>query len=313
MNAIPAIGVGRANHKYLQLSLHSKSAFLRDRIRLARQSGRVPPEIIQRIENHLNAVAQENDPAGQWNSYELAFESYLPLASEEDLLGDFLGLRTKTYRLDQHSQEVWSKEKLQQMEFDIRNGQVSSTLREEVVTLARAIHECDFHRRRSAEAKSKLIRMTFYVNAFLCVLAIACLTIIEILHVAVKAPWPMVVAGLFGAIGALVTSSFHLREHFYGNDIQVDRASLFFRAALGAIAAVIVTLFLQLPLVDFPFLHADHTESGALSPAALYVFGFVSGLAVQALFGTFEKRRVKDPTTTKRSEDGDEAFAKQGS
>jgi hypothetical protein len=306
MNTIPAIGVGRTNHKYFQLSLHSKSASLRDKIKLARQAGQVPPETIQRIENHLNAVSQENDPVGQWNSYELAFESYLPLASQEDLLGGFLGLRARAHRLDPHSQEVWSKEKLRQIEEDIRSGQVSSTLREEVATLARAIHECGLRRRRSAEAKSRLVRMTFYINAFLCVLAIASLTTLEVLHVAVKAPWPMVVAGLFGAIGALVSGAFHLREHFYGNDIRADKASLFFRGAFGAIAAVIVTLFLQLRMIDFPFLH---TESGSLSPAALYFFGFASGLGVQALVGAFEKVKPKNSAVETPYED--EALAKQ--
>jgi hypothetical protein len=48
------------------------------------------------------------------------------------------------------------------------------------------------------------------------------------------------------------------------DDVQYEQAGMFFRAAVGALAAVIVTLFLQLRVFDFPFLHtgaADTTSS----------------------------------------------------
>lgn len=74
------------------------------------------------------------------------------------------------------------------------------------------------------------------------------------------------------------------------------------RGVLGATAAVTVALLLQLRVVDFPFLHAGGAENSSMSVAALYVFGFMSGLAVQRYFGKFERTRIKDRATGKTSE-----------
>ena len=305
MSSISAVGIGRTNQNDVQLSLHSKSQFLREKIKLARQAGRMPPEVFQRIESHLSAISQENNPVGQWNTYELAYESYIPLALPDDLLSVFLLLRARAHRLDEHSQEIWSREKLSQIEDNIRSGQVSSTLRSEVTTLARAIHECGIRRKQDTEAKSKLVRTALCVSAFLCVLAVSLLTVLEFRHIAVPNPWLLVATGLLGAIGALVSVIAQLRgQRLEGHDLREDKANLFLRGAFGATAAVTIALFLQLRVIVFPFLHGSRTENGSLSAAALYLFGFLSGLAVQPLFGAFEKKRTKSLASRKADEVG---------
>jgi hypothetical protein len=290
----PALGVRKLKLSDDQLNLSSRSQFLRDKIKLIRQAGKAPAETVHQIESHLNAVTQESNPIGQWNSYELAYEGYIPLAEQEDLLGLILDLRSRVDVLDERHQEVWSGPKLAQMEQDVRLRYADSNLRVEIASLARAIHECGVRKRHDTEVRSRLIRRALYFAAFLCVVVICSLLAIEIRKIPADSPWQLMVTAAFGGIGALVVATTRLRQrHLVGNDLQADQASLLFRGAFGALLAVVVALVLQLRIIDFPSLHLDHSERSPLSPAAFYVFGFASGLAEEAIFNFLERRRAK--------------------
>jgi hypothetical protein len=308
MSSISAVGVGRTDEHYFQLSLHSQSQLLREKIKEVRTTGTVAPETIQRIESHLSAMSQEKNPVGQWNSYELAYENFIPIASRDDLLGVFLRLRARTHRLDEHSQKVWPKEKIAQIEEDIRSGEITSSLRAEIVTLVRTVHECGLRRKRESEARSRIVRLAFFVSAFLSIVALILVIWVDFLKTEASSPWLMVLTGIFGAIGGLLSETVQLRSRrLEGSDLQTDGADLLFRGALGAIAAVVVGLFLRLRIVDFPFLHGGtiplldlgSPESGTLAPAAFYFFGFASGITVQLFFRTTRGNRNKDSTVEK--------------
>jgi hypothetical protein len=308
MSSISAVGVGRTDQHYFQLSLHSQSQLLREKMKEARTTGTVAPETIQRIESHLNAMSQEKNPVGQWNSYELAYENFIPIASCDDLLGVFLRLRARTHRLDEHSQKVWSKEKIAQIEEDIRSGEITSSLRAEIVTLVRTVHECGLRRKRESEARSRVVRVAFLVNAFLSILAFIVVIWLDFRKTEASSSWTIVVTGIFGAVGGLLSETVHLRSRrLEGSAIQTDGADLLFRGALGAIAAVVVGLFLRLRIVDFPFLHGGTipfldlgtSASGTLAPAAFYVFGFASGMVAQLFFRTTRRNEDKHSTVEK--------------
>jgi hypothetical protein len=292
----PALRVHRFELTYDQLNLSSKSQFLRDKIKLIRQAGKASPETVHQIENHLNAITQDSNPIGRWNSYELAYEGYIPLAEQEDLLGLILDLRSRADALDEPNQEVWPTEKLAQMERDVRLGHVDSNLRAEIASLARAIHECGVRKRHDIDIRSRLIRRALYLAAFLCVLVICSLVSVAIRKVPSDSPWQLMITAGFGAIGALVVATMRLRQrHLVSNDVQADQASLLFRGALGALLAVVVALILQLRVIDFPLFHLDNSARSPLSPAAFYVFGLASGFAEEAIFNLFETRKPKIP------------------
>ena len=308
MSSISAVGVGRTDEHYLRLSLHSQSQLLREKIKEARSTGTVAPETIQRIEGHLSAMSQEKNPIGQWNSYELAYENFIPIASGEDLLGVLLRLRARTHRLDEHSQKVWPKEKIAQIEEDVRSGEITSNLRAEIVTLVRTVHECGLRRKRESEARSRIVRMAFFVNAFLSILAFILVIWLDFLKTDASSPWTIVVTGIFGALGGLLSETVQLRSRrLEGNAIQADGADLLFRGALGATAAVVVGLFLRLRIVDFPFLHGGSipfldlgtSANGTLAPAAFYVFGFTSGMVAQLFFRTTRRNENKHSAAEK--------------
>lgn len=64
---------------------------------------------------------------------------------------------------------------------------------------------------------------------------------------------------------------------------------MFFRAIVGAMAAVIIVLFLRLRVVDFPSLHSGPADTTPLAPTALYIFAFVSGVSAKFLFSPRSK------------------------
>ena len=292
----PALRVHRFELTYDQLDLSSKSQFLRDKIRLIRQSGKGSAESVHQIESHLNAITQDSNPIGRWNSYELAYEGYIPLAEQEDLLGLILDLRSRVDALDAPNQQVWPSQKLAQMERDVRLGHVDSNLRTETASLARAIHECGVRKRHDTEMRSRLIRRALYLAAFLCLLVICSLVSVAIRKVPSDSPWQLAITAAFGAIGALVVATMRLRQrHLLSNDVQADQASLLFRGALGALLAVVVALILQLHVIDFPLFHLDNSDRSPLSPAAFYLFGLASGLAQEAILNLFETRKPKLP------------------
>ena len=64
---------------------------------------------------------------------------------------------------------------------------------------------------------------------------------------------------------------------------------LLFRAVFGAVLALIVTLFIRLRVIDFPYLHTGAADATPFAPAALYVFAFASGFAETMFFRAAEK------------------------
>jgi hypothetical protein len=299
----PSLGVKKLNRTFGQLSLASKAQFLRDRLKVIRQQGKASPEVLHQIESRLNNITQEYNPVAQWNAYELAYEAFIPIAPEEDLLGVFLDLRAKTDLLDPGNQEVWAPAKLQQVERELRLGQPNSILRLEIASLARAIHECGLRRKRDSEIRMCIVRRTLYLTALLSVAVLSLLFWTLVNAIPAGSPLQLLLAAGFGSIGALVTASLRLqRTHLVTNDIQADQASILFRAAFGAVLAVVVVSFLRLRIIDFPFLHIDFSPTAGLAPAALYVFGFLSGLAEEPLFRWLRARAIRPYVRTPVSE-----------
>jgi hypothetical protein len=264
---------------------------LKDKVRSARLAQRLPPDVIQRIESQMSAISQENDPIDQWNSYEMAYESYIPFCSLDDLLGVFLRLRSRAHRLDEYNQAIWSNEKFDQIDQAIRSGEVSSMLREEVATLARTIHECGLRRKRDLEEQSLLIRLALYLNTLMCALAIVLVTVLAFSHVPVGTPWILVLTVVSGAIIGFSSATVQLRRRYFRvGDVRADRAGLFLFGALGGIAAGILALFLQFRAI--PSLQLATAKSSSLFALAFCIITFASGIAVQAFFPIFEKTRM---------------------
>jgi hypothetical protein len=291
MSTIPVLGLGRTKQHRSQVSLRSRLQLLKDKVRSARLAERMPPDVIQRIESQLSAISQENDPINQWNSYELAYESYIPFCSLDDLLGVFLRLRSRAHRLDEYNQAIWSNERFNQIDQAIRSGEVSSMLREEVATLARAIHECDLRRKRDLEDQSLLIRRALYLSALMCALAIVLMTVLAFSHVPVGTPWILVLTVVSGAIIGFLCATVQLRRRYLRiGDVRADRAGLFLFGALGGLAAGILALFLQFRHI--PSLQLTTAKSSSLFVLAFCIIAFASGIAIQAFFPIFERTRM---------------------
>jgi len=86
------------------------------------------------------------------------------------------------------------------------------------------------------------------------------------------------------------------RQRISPGELRIEPVQLFFRAVLGAFAAGIVTLFLQLRIVDFPVLHTGAEDGAFLTSSAQYIVAFASGFAERIFFRSVER------TPPKRSE-----------
>jgi hypothetical protein len=82
------------------------------------------------------------------------------------LLGVLLGLRASLDVLDLPSQGVWSTQKLERLEQEVRQGNVNAATREEIAALARAVYECSLERMRRAQLKWKLLRILISMTIF---------------------------------------------------------------------------------------------------------------------------------------------------
>jgi hypothetical protein len=97
--------------------------------------------------------------------------------------------------------------------------------------------------------------------------------------------------GCLGACGALLSTRLGLEEPEVSSTAVWDGAArMFYSAAVGALAAVIIALFLRLRVVDFPWLHSGPADTTSLAPAAQYIFAFVSGASVKFLSAPAVKR-----------------------
>jgi hypothetical protein len=252
-----------------------------------RQTNRAPQETLHQIENHLNAISQERNLMGQWSHYELAYEGFISAASLEDLVGVVLNLRSCTQVLDPPNQEIWSKQKLGQIELDVRSGQVNGTTREEISSLARSIYDCGFRFVRNSDLKYRVMRTALFLNVFFSLAIVVLLVLFQLGQIPSTSAWQTL---LISASGALLGATIRFRQiRLDPDDLRIEPVFLLFRAAFGAILAIVVTLFLQLRVVDFPYLHTGPSDSTPFAPTALYVFAFASGFAEQSLFAALEK------------------------
>jgi hypothetical protein len=285
VNALPTLRIGKPRQNFDQLRLFSRSQLLRDKLKILRQSSKAPQELIHQVEGHLNGISQDSSSTKQWSQYELAYEEYITAAPQQDLLGILLDLRTSLGVLNSESQDVWSTQRIERLEQEVRRGDLSATIREEIASLARAVYEGGLQYRQHSELKWKLQRVMLSVNILFSVLVVALLIVFQVKAVSPDSPLQILLVGCFGACAALLSSpQAFAGGHASSTTLRDEATRILFRTAVGALAAVIVALFLRLRVVDFPSLHSGPADTTPLAPAALYIFGFLSGLSVNLLF-----------------------------
>jgi hypothetical protein len=227
---------------------------------------------------------------GQWSHYELAYEGFISAASLEDLVGVILNLRSCNQVLDQASQEIWTKQRLDEIELAVRSGHVNAATREEISALARSIYDCGFRFVRNADLKSRVMRTVLFLNFSLSIVTIGLLVLFQLGQIPSTPAQQTLVIACLGASGALLRATIRFRQReLEPDELRLEPAFLIFRAAFGAILAIIVTFFLQLRVIDFPYLHTGPSDSTPFAPAALYVFGFASGFVEQSFFSALER------------------------
>jgi hypothetical protein len=289
-DVFPRLASGTLDQNFSQLNLISKAQLLRDKIKALRQGNRAPQETLHQIENHLNAISQERNLMGQWSHYELAYEGFISAASLEDLLGVILNLRACSMVLDPASQEIWTRQRLDEIELAVRSGHVNTATREEISALARSIYDSGFRFVRNADLKARVMRTVLFLNFSLCVVTIGLLVLFQLGQIPSTSASQTLVIACLGASGALLRATIRFRQGVLDpDDLRLEPAFLVFRAAFGAILAIIITLFLQLRVIDFPYLHTGPSDSTPFAPTALYVFGFASGFIEQSFFSALEK------------------------
>jgi len=128
------------------------------------------------------------------------------------------------------------------------------------------------------------------LNAVTSVASIGLLLFFQLKHIGPESAWHTLLIGCLGASGASLHAALQLyQSHLEVDDLKMEPAMLLFRAVLGAVFALIVTLFLRLRVIDFPYLHTGPADTTPYAPAALYVFAFVSGFAEPMLFAALNK------------------------
>ena len=295
---LPTLEVLTLEERFSREYLDLKCTYLQDKILPLGQSAK--PEIIQQIQSHLTAAHEETNLRKKADFCELAYEVYISVASGDDLLNIFLGLRARTYRLDRPNREIWSRQKLDALEKEIRQGNVTAGLRSEIESLAKAIYECGFRYTRDKELKSELLRFALKVDIVAYLIVIILFVIFGIMAVAPESPLQVILIGSFGVSGGLLSATLQLRQRrFYRHYLRTELVSLFFRAVFGAVAAVIVSMFLRLRFIDFPFLHTSIGDVTSIPPTTLYVIGFASGFTDRIFFGAIGKVSTKSVENAK--------------
>jgi hypothetical protein len=270
--------------------LAMKAGDLRQRLdSLARANATVQPEIAA-IENTLDRMETEPVMRVRWALYQLSYRQYVRICPPEELLGAFLGLRSRTYRLDKPNKEIWDPKKLDSIENQIISHPHDPQLRVEIDALAKAIDECGFRYTRDNDLKSELDRLALGWNVFVFCVILAVLAVFSIGKIDAQSPLEKIPILLFGVSGGLLSATLQQRrDRMYRHDMPTARVQLLFRAVFGAIAAVIVNMFLELRIVDFPVFRAGTQVTSGFPISALYIVGFVSGFTERIFFGAIEK------------------------
>jgi hypothetical protein len=256
---------------------------------LARVNASVQPEIDE-IRGDLDRIQTETVGRVRWILYQLSHRHYLRICPNEELLGAFLGLKARAYRLDKPNKEIWNQAKLDSIEALIVNRPQDPQLRGEIEAFARAIDECGFRYTRDNELKSELDRLALRWNIYVFVAVLLVLGLFAFINVDTQSPWEKIPILLFGVSGGLLSATLQQRrERMYRHEMPTARVQLLFRAVFGAIAAVIVNMFLELRIVDFPVLRAGTGTTSGFPISALYIVGFVSDFTERIFFGAIER------------------------
>src|SRR4029077_9800511 len=169
----------------------------------------------------------------------------------------------------------------------------------EVEAPAKTIDEGRFRLRRDDDLRRNVLVFAFRANLILFLILLCVLGLFVILKVDVHSQWRKLPVLLFGACGGMLSATMqYRRQRISPGDLRIEPMQLFFRSVLGAFTAGIVTLFLQLRIVDFPAQHPGADDGAFLTSSAQYVVAFASGFAERIFFRYTERissRRTEAP------------------
>jgi hypothetical protein len=272
--------VAEYDEEYLEM----KASDLRNRLDVLARTNHGPQSEIKDIQNSLNPI-KAGDIRTKRSIYELAYRRYILICPDDELLSIVLELKSRLYHLDKNNHEIWSPRKLETIEHSVRVRDADSHLRVEIETLAKAIDEGRFRSRRDDDLRRDFLIFAFRSNLVLFIVLLCVLGIFVILRVDSHSQWRMLPVLLFGACGGLLSATTqYRRERISPFELRVEPIQLFFRSILGAFAAGIVTMFLQLRIIDLPILRSGAQDGASLSSAAQYIVAFASGFAERIFF-----------------------------
>ena len=284
--------VAEYDEEYLEM----KTNDLRNKLDALSRSNFGPQSEIKEIQNSLNPI-KAGDVRTKRSIYQLAYRRYILICPDDELLSIILELKSRLYHLDRNGEEIWSPRKLEAIEHAVRLHEGGNHLRVEIETLAKAIDEGRFRMRRDDDLRRDFLVFAFRANVILFLILLCVLGIFVILRVDIHSQWRKLPVLLFGACGGMLSATMqYRRQRISPGDLRIEPIQLFFRSVLGAFAAGIVTLFLQLRIVDFPVLHVGVEDGNALTSGAQYIVAFASGFAERIFFRSTER------ISSKRSE-----------
>jgi hypothetical protein len=281
--------VAEYDEEYLEM----KVSDLRNKLESLSRSNYGPQLEIKEIQTSLNPI-KAGDIRTKRSIYQLAYRRYILICPDDELLSVILELKSRLDHLDRNGEEIWSPRKLESIEHAIRTHDGNGHLRVEVEALAKAIDEGRFRMRRDDDLRRDFLVFAFRSNLILFVVLLCVLGLFVILKVDVHSQWRKLPVLLFGACGGMLSATMqYRRQRISPGELRIEPVQLFFRSVLGAFAAGIVTLFLQLRIVDFPVLHVGSEDGAFLTSSAQYIVAFASGFAERIFFRSVEKPAPK--------------------
>jgi hypothetical protein len=281
--------VAEYDEEYLEM----KVSDLRNKLEALSRANYGPQLEIKEIQNSLNPI-KAGDIRTKRGIYQLAYRRYILICPDDELLSVILELKSRLDHLDRNGDEIWSPRKLEAIEHSIRAHDGNGHLRVEVEALAKAIDEGRFRMRRDDDLRRDFLVFAFRSNLILFAVLLCVLGLFVILKVDVHSQWRKLPVLLFGACGGMLSATMqYRRQRISPGELRIEPVQLFFRSVLGAFAAGIVTLFLQLRIVDFPVLHVGAEDGAFLTSGAQYIVAFASGFAERLFFRAIEKPAPK--------------------
>ena len=292
--------VAEYDEEYLEMKISD----LRNKLDVLTRQNFAPQYEVKEIHKSLNA-AKALDIRGKRAAYQLAFRRYILICPEDELLSIVLELRCRLNNLDRTGDDTWDPRKLDAIEQAVRTHSGNGNLRTEIETLAKSIDEGRFRLRRDEDLRRDFLVFAFKSNLALFLVLLCVLGIFVTLKVDMHSQWRKLPVLLFGACGGMLSATMqYRRQRVSPGDLRIEPIQLFFRSVLGAFVAGIVTLFLQLRIVDFPVLHAGLDDGSSLTSAAQYIVAFASGFAERLFFRPMERspaRRAEPQATAQQA------------